>query len=337
MRVVRFCWHTVRVLAGVVIFSFRNRTPGFAFCSMISLFCITRGWSNTLLAKALGHRPRKFLSPGLLSSLPPDSLQAALAELRENGIVVLPGLIDIHTCERITDYLLTCSGRYSGDSLSNSDKSGSQFDRDRPLAAKFAIDSCELLGNDVLEKLACDESVLRAAQVYLGGAPVVDIATAWWTASSAGVPDSEAAQLFHFDMDRPRWLKLFVYLTDVGPDNGPHVFIPGTHQDGGIPAALLSKGYARLQDDDVAKCFPRNRWLEVVGSRGTVILEDTRGLHKGKPVSVGDRLIFQVEYASSLFGGAVSPIPYSSVRSSWLHDRVHKWRTVFSVFDPRST
>ena len=302
---------------------------------MIALFCITRGWSNTLLAKVLGRRRCSFLSTGLLSTLSPEALQAVLVELATNGVVVLPGMIDVQTCERITDSLLSCSGRYSGDSLAEEGKLLSTYDRGRPQAAKFAIDGCELLGNEVLVNLVCDESVLDVAQTYLGTAPVIDIVTAWWSATSAGVPDSEAAQLFHFDMDRPRWLKLFVYLTDVGPENGPHVFIPGTHRDGGIPAALLSKGYARLGDDEVAEYFPPDRWLEVVGRRGTVILEDTRGLHKGKPVLVGDRLVFQVEYASSLFGGTLSRIHYSPESSPHLHRSVLTRPSIFALFSAR--
>ena len=38
--------------------------------------------------------------------------------------------------------------------------------------------------------------------------------------------DEHAAQMFHFDMDRPKWLKFFIYINDVNEKNGPHFFIP---------------------------------------------------------------------------------------------------------------
>ena len=39
-----------------------------------------------------------------------------------------------------------------------------------------------------------------------------------------------------------------------------------------------------------------------------MIVEDTRGLHKGKHVEKGDRLIFQLQFTSSLFGKAIDCI-----------------------------
>ncbi len=50
---------------------------------------------------------------------------------------------------------------------------------------------------------------------------------------------------------------------------------------------------------------------EILGLRGTVFLADTRGLHKGLEVRKGNRLVFQTEYSSSLFG---SPYPRVVVR-----------------------
>jgi hypothetical protein len=40
----------------------------------------------------------------------------------------------------------------------------------------------------------------------------------------------------------------------------------------------------------------------VTGPRGTILAEDTRGLHKGKPVAKGDRLVLEFEFSSSMFG-----------------------------------
>jgi hypothetical protein len=42
--------------------------------------------------------------------------------------------------------------------------------------------------------------------------------------------------------------------------------------------------------------------MEIIAPRGTLIAVDTSGLHKGKPVVAGHRLILQLEYTSALFG-----------------------------------
>jgi hypothetical protein len=43
--------------------------------------------------------------------------------------------------------------------------------------------------------------------------------------------------------------------------------------------------------------------LEFHGPRGTIIAEDTRGFHKGKPIEGGDRLVLEFDFCDSLFGG----------------------------------
>ena len=71
---------------------------------------------------------------------------------------------------------------------------------------------------------------------------------------------------------------------------------------GKTPQNFLSKGYARLTDAEVSANFSPNALIEFVCGRGTIIAEDTRGLHKGKPVLKDDRLMFEFEFSNSLFG-----------------------------------
>jgi hypothetical protein len=66
---------------------------------------------------------------------------------------------------------------------------------------------------------------------------------------------------------------------------------------------LLEKGYARLTDEEVNTQYPADSFIEFTAPRGTIIAEDTRGLHKGKHVIKGDRLMFQLQFTNSLFGG----------------------------------
>jgi hypothetical protein len=103
-------------------------------------------------------------------------------------------------------------------------------------------------------------------------------------------------------MDRIKWLKFFIYLTDVQANNGPHCFIEGSHRTRGIPSALLARGYARIPDADVFEHYPKTAEVRFLAPRGTVIAEDTRGLHKGLEVLGGDRLMLQLQFSDSLFG-----------------------------------
>jgi ectoine hydroxylase-related dioxygenase (phytanoyl-CoA dioxygenase family) len=109
-------------------------------------------------------------------------------------------------------------------------------------------------------------------------------------------------------MERIKWIKFFFYLTDVTEDTGPHVFVPTTQKAFGIPFSLRKKGYVRLSDTEVSEHYPSAIWKEFTGARGTLIVEDTRGLHKGKHCVSGDRLLFQLEFTSSAFGAELKPV-----------------------------
>ena len=55
------------------------------------------------------------------------------------------------------------------------------------------------------------------------------------------------AQLYHFDLDRPKWLKFFIYLNDVeNISHGPHLFIEKTHKLFSKPYKILIKRYQRI-------------------------------------------------------------------------------------------
>jgi ectoine hydroxylase-related dioxygenase (phytanoyl-CoA dioxygenase family) len=170
------------------------------------------------------------------------------------------------------------------------------------------------------------------AQDYLGSRPVLDVLTMWWHTSFSHQPDSGAGQFFHFDLDRPKWLKFFIYLTDVKPENGPHAFVAGSHRTGALPERLLSKGYSRLSDQEVGAVFAAPDVLELTAPRGSIIAEDTRGLHKGKHVLSGDRLVLQLQFSNSLYGGSYPPSQMDGVISEELTSRIGMYPRLYSAY-----
>lgn len=121
----------------------------------------------------------------------------------------------------------------------------------------------------------------------------------WWSVAQEGRADSKAAQLFHRDFDRLRFLKFFFYLTDVTEETGPHAFIDRSHRV--MPSETLR--LRRYTDEEVLAAYPRGSMSIIKGDAGTIFMADTVGMHKGQALESGWRLIFQVEFSSSLFGG----------------------------------
>lgn len=172
-----------------------------------------------------------------------------------------------------------------------------RFDQDRPTAVRYDVPEMDLVADPTVQSILADRSFFAIAESYLGGTPVQDLVAMWWT-SATEHSSSIAAQKFHFDLDRLRFLKWFIYLTDVDADTGPHAYVRGSH----VGTPLTRTGDRRYGDDEVLGAHGHESVVTITGAKGTMFLADTKGLHKGLPVKRGHRLVFQLEYASSLFG-----------------------------------
>ncbi|MEV0881646.1 phytanoyl-CoA dioxygenase family protein [Micromonospora echinofusca] len=104
------------------------------------------------------------------------------------------------------------------------------------------------------------------------------------------VGSSTRVQELHYD--KMRHLKSFVYLTDVGPDNGPFHCVPGSH--------LLTRELQRdnrerhvVPSDDDARVLPaelHEHRVAVLGDAGALILFDSDIAHHAGIVTEGRRL-----------------------------------------------
>ena len=126
----------------------------------------------------------------------------------------------------------------------------------------------------------------------------------WWSTAFSNEPSSEAAQLYHFDMDHVKFLKIFVYLTDVDEDQGPHVVVRNTRRR--KPGVLLDD--RRYSDEEILAHYSADRIVSIAGPAGTMFAEDTSGLHKARLVKRGHRLLLQLMYATSGFGSPHGPV-----------------------------
>jgi len=232
----------------------------------------------------------------------PGSLETTLDALRRDGYAILDAELPAETVASLSrDFSHAPCTLTSDKEVGLGPNDRVQVDLANPLAEKYAVDTNALVQNPTVRQLVLDRGLLQIAQEYIGSAPIIDIITAWYSFPTA-TPSHEAAQLFHFDLDRIRWLKVFFMLTDQTVETGAHTYIPGSQRDGGIDPRLLSRGYARLEDDEVSVFHPRSTWKTMEGTKGQILLEDTRGLHKGRALEHDYRLMLQFEYTQSLFG-----------------------------------
>ena len=84
-----------------------------------------------------------------------------------------------------------------------------------------------------LNKIAVSDELSAHVKAYLGKDATVDSFISWITTPTE-LPDEHYEFGFHMDMGDTsgwKWLNAFIYLDDVGIDQGPHRAVRGTHEE----------------------------------------------------------------------------------------------------------
>jgi hypothetical protein len=290
---------------GYLSYLLRRKHDPASYLAMRRLFCVTNGRFNDALAychRAAHPQCHVDLRGSLLPELERGGLARAVRALGRDGYHVFDRRLTGEMCQALTAFaratpctVIGWDGKTKDDRLC--------FDPARPAGVRYDLGQQEVAENPAAQRLIADPGLLALAQGYFRAKAVQDMVAMWWSVPSPD-PNSAAAQLYHFDLDRLKFLKFFFYLTDVDEKNGPHCFIAGSHRR--LPKAVCKDG--RHTDEDVYAHFPPEKRIEIKGPRGTICAVDTRGLHKGKQLIAGHRLIFQIEYAINDFGMHYDPI-----------------------------
>jgi len=286
---------------GVEQFNNTGTTPDTAYLALINLYCSTNGKFNEDIQKKIEieHPPAKTPEKleGFIGTVDQPGFKAINDELNENGYVKFDNRIPASICDKLFDYALKTQAK-----IPPKYDSKISYDPLNPVAEIYRFDMNELVNNQDIQALMMDPVLINIARNYLQSQPIFDFPAMWWSTSFSKEASSEAAQLYHFDMDRVKWLKIFIYLNDVTMDNGPHSYIRGSHKVGAKPAQILKRGYVRIEDKELAPFYKKEDFITLTGERGEIFAGDTKCWHKGNPLKNGDRLVLEFQYTSSLFG-----------------------------------
>lgn len=147
----------------------------------------------------------------------------------------------------------------------------------------------ELIKIPSIIAIANDTSVLNIVQDFLGATPTISNVNMWW--SYAGRKKAEDAQLFHRDVDDLKFCKLFIYLTDVGQNDGPHTYVKGSSSQN-----KLTK-IRRYNDSEINEAFGKENVIYFVRPKCSMFIVDTYGFHKGTLPVDNNRLLLQIQYS----------------------------------------
>ena len=293
------------VIWGMLSYLWRGEIGHASWEGFLYLHCRTNGRSTAVLRRVMRRLepPPAPIHPftSLLGRFDAEGLRSICDQIRRDGYYVFPERLPETFCDDIVRYARHVEGwtRWKGGGY----ETVPVFDPDHPVTPRYVLPEAKIWRIPDYQRLVADPLFLNLSQSYFGGVATLKDISLWWSPAPGEKPDEDAAQLFHFDYEPiPIWLKFFIYLNDVTPETGPHVFVKGSHRlQHEKAAALLARGYVRIPDDDIDEAFGHENVVELTGRAGTVFVADTMGFHKGKPPERGERVIAQIEYAMPLF------------------------------------
>lgn len=260
------------------------------------------------------------------SFVPFAEIDACVQGLRRDGVYVFQQRLPESMVERMRESALRVPASPRG-----LNSAPAPYPRTAPQVGRYDIDEDNTMASPEMQDYCSDPALALIAARYLEQPVIQDQTALWWTTTQGSADASMNAWLFHQDRDRTSFLKFFCYLTDVGPENGPHTVVRGTHQR--VPKELSTDG--RKDDDLVRESGLWNKVIELTGPAGTFMAVDTVGLHKGQPPVSGDRCVLQVEFATSLFGAPVdypifAPSELAKERYVAMPEILQRWYRAFT-------
>jgi len=214
-----------------------------------------------------------------------------VSNLKNDGVLIYSDVIDRVESESITN---SANNKifHQGNSHNNN---FNLYDPENKGVWWFTDRNTHLYHNEAVQKILTDENLLRIAHSYFNTTPILHSINFW--ASYPG--ERDCTHRFHQDWDDIKFLKVFVYLNDIGSDNGPHFYVKNSlHKI--VKKDTLPRGHAGSArvDDSFFENY-QDDIMEITGNTGTLIVEDTNGFHRGSRVKTGKRYILQLLFGVS--------------------------------------
>jgi hypothetical protein len=285
------------------------KIPHWMYAAHRSLFRITNGRWNRFFGQLVGLIKGKYqylARTSTIFNLDPEGVSGVVKQMNSDGYCIFKNGLPNDMVDRLVKFSKNAklkavlpTDNYSKEGINFSSQFVSYEEAENKFARCLNLPD-DILANKDIHQIMTDPALIAIAQDYLGTKPILGSVEMWWSFPVENIEKfaSASAMKYHFDMDHVNFFNLFFYLTDVDTENGPHCFVRSSHRS--LPKIFRKRG--RFEDETVKKIYNPADIIEMTGKRGTVIAEDTKGLHKGKAPTKGARLILQLHFTDSLFG-----------------------------------
>jgi len=300
------------------------------------LSAFTDGRSNDILFRVLESKRKEadlrfgWEGTSLVShaGISDPSIESVARALREDGVVVIPPRLKKEAVQNLYELALSCQldtstygpvatnhvpGTQTTIPIAETGTSNG-IDPSQARYSVYGVPRSLLLENENMQCLLCDPYLLAVATRYLGVFPVITKPDMWWDTDF--VPQGLRPRPFHVDSGCLRWLKVAVNLTDTTFETPHFVYVKGSHNPNKRTRALTRRLSSRmnLSDKEVNDVCP-DKIVHVTAPAGSIMLADTRGIHKGELSMRGHRLVLYFGLEGSAFNNIDKPLPLNKVGS----------------------
>jgi len=305
-------------IVGLIFFYFFRKTPNLFYKSYVKSYCFTRGLSqqlifNLLKTFSLDKRINENDFTTILSEQ--FNFNKINEKISNEGYYIFEDKLKNEYIDLLTQFSLnTKCFFYDQNKVIKTQYY--EKNSDNYISNKYDYEENDLYNNQIIRALIFDKNFLKIANNFFGTKPLYSSVNMWWSPVIKKEVDiklelaTQSAQLFHFDLDRIKWLKFFIYLTDTSEYDGPHEYVQGTHKVFGKSSEIAKLEYQRIPAELIDKYYP-NKLKKIIGKKGTIFVGDTSAIHRGSPPLINSRLVLVIEYANSLFGSE-----YKKIRSN---------------------
>lgn len=247
------------------------------------------------------HFASKYISYYLRNRFSPKVGNDTLRPLSQNGVQIIPKFLSTTTIDRL-NALIESQGNAFLPQVDGNDNPNLAW-------RNYNLRSVDPIINEVLD----NEFILNAAKYYIGEKAFCSRAMLAQKNTFNREKDGPT-EYYHFDDWKHRF-KIMIYLDDVTVKNSPFCYLAKSHRfnfwkfyedykfyrdfDRSQPPEGGNIDWTAVYRGDVLEQLKNKyQWEEVkaTGPRGTAILFDSRGLHRGLPLESGFRRVIILHF-----------------------------------------
>ena len=253
---------------------------------------------------------------------------AILSEIITNGYSILSERLSEAQCDEVVKYALEAP--FTPREFQNNTFENTIF-KEPYLSARYDLGAKNTLNQELFQQYIADPFFIQLATDYLGKPPFLDPVELWWSVPF-GEKDDTFALKYHFDMDSIKWFKVFINFEEINITNGPHSYIKGSHLPGIQSKKIRSKFYSRIDDEDVYENYGKENEVIFTVPKGSILIEDTKGMHKGYHVEENRRLLLSFQYSNVIFSKPNSPFSLPKKMNANFKELLRKYPDFFAKY-----